>query len=51
MDLRFSCKIRWPAVRLIYNLLLLAGLTAVIDLIVQGAWLSLEVLLDALHGL
>ena len=43
-------KIRWPAVRVMYNLLVLAALTAAIDLIVQGSWLSFHFLRDAMQG-
>ena len=33
-----------------YNLLVLAALTAAIDLIVQGSWLSFHFLRDAMQG-
>jgi hypothetical protein len=42
-------KMKWSALRMTYNLLVLAGVTAAIDLIVQGSWISLLELREALH--
>ena len=44
-----SRAIPWATVRVVFNLILLAGLTGWIDSIVQGSWMSLDRLRLALH--
>ena len=41
--------IPWASARIVFNLAVLAGLTAWVDSIVQGSWMSLENLRMALH--